>query len=483
MRRIAAGSDPDGPPRLVTLPATWDGAAASALAALAPGRGPAMLAVAAEGWIGPVAAAAARADLDMPLAERLHVMLLHRQGAPSAAVWQGRAAAEPRFVLNLPAFLDAGSGFDAAGFGAAVEAAVFALSMAAPSARRIAVGMADLAGLLAALGLDYATEAARDSARALAALLRAHAERASGALAECMGACAPALYDWPAPPVAVAVPGLAEAAQRARRAVASACGLYHEALTAVFAPSEAEALLGVETGGIAPAYAPLRDDGRLTRAARAWIASRGMTVETALAAQLGGNSVFPAEDAGAHRAMHDALAPFFHAMPARPEAARPDVAPAPATRWELPSRHGGYTQRAAVGGHRVFVRTGEYENGALGEVSVALPKDSAAMRGLMDAFMTAVSLGLQHGVPLAEFVEAFTLTRFGPAGAVEGDPAVARASSVPDYVFRHLAASYLDRHDLPAPAEEPEPVPAPSLPLDLPADPRARRRGFRVIAG
>ncbi len=483
MRRIAAGADPDGPPRLVTLPATWDGTAASALAALVPGHGPAMLPAAAEGWIGPVAAAALRAELDVPLAERLHLMLLHRQGAPAAAVWQGRAAADPRFVLNLPAFLDAGSGFDAAGFGVAVEAAVFALSMAAPSARRIAVGMADLAGLLAALGLEYATEAARDTARALAALLRAHAERASGALAESMGACAPALYDWPAPPIAVAVPGLAEAAHRARRAVAAVCGLYHDAITAVSAPGAAEALLGVETGGIAPAYAPLRDDGRLTRAARAWIASRGMTAETALAAQLAGSSVFPAADAGAHRAMHDLLEPFFHAMPARPEAAKPDVAPAPARRWELPSRHGGYTQRAAVGGHRVFLRTGEYEDGTLGEVSIALPKDSGAMRGLMDAFAAAVSLGLQHGVPLAEFVEAFTLTRFGPAGAVEGDPAVTRASSVPDYVFRHLAASYLGRHDLPAPAEEPEPVPAPSLPLDLPADPRARRRGFRVVAG
>ncbi|MBV8705180.1 MAG: TSCPD domain-containing protein, partial [Acetobacteraceae bacterium] len=349
--------------------------------------------------------------------------------------------------------------------------------------RRIAVGVADLAGLLAGLGLDYATEAARDVGRALAALLRAHAERASGALAESMGACAPALYDWPAPPVAVAVPGLAEAAQRARRAVASACGLYHEALTAVFAPGEAEALLGVETGGVAPAYGPLRDDGRLTRAARAWMASRGMTAETTLAAYLAGASVFPVQDSGAHAAMHDALAPIFHAMPSRPAVTRPDVAPAPARRWELPSRHGGYTQRASVGGHRVFLRTGEYEDGTLGEVSISLPKDSGAVRGLMDAFAAAVSLGLQHGVPLAEFVEAFALTRFGPAGAVEGDPAVARASSVPDYVFRHLAASYLGRHDLPAPAEEPEPIPAPSLPLDLPADPRARRRGFRVVSG
>lgn len=178
--------------------------------------------------------------------------------------------------------------------------------------------------------------------------------------------------------------------------------------------------------------------------------------------------------------MHDTLAPFFAFMPARPDAA--DAAhPAPARR-ELPARRAGYTQKAAIGGHRVYVRTGEYADGALGEISIALPKDSAAMRGLMDGFAAAVSLGLQHGVPLAEFVEAFTLTRFGPAGAVEGDPAVDRASSVLDYVFRHLAANYLGRRDIPAVAEEPEAAPPPLLPLDLPADPRARRRGFRVIA-
>ncbi|MGH7211962.1 MAG: hypothetical protein ACREF1_10950, partial [Acetobacteraceae bacterium] len=234
--------------------------------------------------------------------------------------------------------------------------------------------------------------------------------------------------------------------------------------------------LGVETGGIAPAFSPLAEDGSLTRAARAWLAAKGTTAEAALAAGLAGETVFPLADAAAHRAMHDALAPFFATMPARPDTAEPSPA-----RRELPARRAGYTQKAAIGGHRVYVRTGEYPGGALGEISIALPKDGAAMRGLTDGFAAAVSLGLQHGVPLAEFVEAFTLTRFGPAGAVEGDPAVARASSVLDYVFRHLAANYLGRHDIPA-AEEPEAAPPPLLPLDLPADPRARRRGFRVIA-
>jgi hypothetical protein len=104
----------------------------------------------------------------------------------------------------------------------------------------------------------------------------------------------------------------------------------------------------------------------------------------------------------------------------------------------------------------------------------------------MEAFATAVSLGLQHGVPLDTFVEAFTLTRFGPAGAVEGDPAVKHATSFLDYAFRHLAANYLGREDIPAPEWEQacvEDGDAPLLPLDLPAEASAktRRRNLRVV--
>jgi len=106
----------------------------------------------------------------------------------------------------------------------------------------------------------------------------------------------------------------------------------------------------------------------------------------------------------------------------------------------------------------------------------------------MDSFAHAVSLGLQHGVPLTEYVEAFTFTRFGPAGAVEGDPAVTQATSLLDYVFRHLAANYLGRLDIPVAADAAESLAEagdPLLPLELPpaeAAARARRRGFRVVS-
>jgi hypothetical protein len=183
--------------------------------------------------------------------------------------------------------------------------------------------------------------------------------------------------------------------------------------------------------------------------------------------------------------MHDAVMPFMHAMPPRPVPLA--VQSTPARRRELPGRRSGYTQKASVGGHKLFLKTGDYADGSLGEMFVTLPKDNAAFRGLMDSFAIAVSLGLQHGVPLDSYVDAFVGTRFGAGGAVEGDPAVRRAGSLLDYMFRHLAVHYLGRTDLPdAEADDVAPPDAgasPQLPLELPteATARQRRRGFRIV--
>jgi len=117
-------------------------------------------------------------------------------------------------------------------------------------------------------------------------------------------------------------------------------------------------------------------------------------------------------------------------------------------REKLPNRRKGYTQKAVVGGHKVYLRTGEFDDGRLGEIFIDMHKEGAAFRAMMNNFAIAISLGLQYGVPLEEYVEAFTFTKFEPAGMVQGNDAIKNATSILDYVFRELAVSYLGRSDL-----------------------------------
>ena len=117
-------------------------------------------------------------------------------------------------------------------------------------------------------------------------------------------------------------------------------------------------------------------------------------------------------------------------------------------REKLPERRKGYTQKAIVGGHKVYLRTGEYQDGQLGEIFLDMHKEGAGFRAMMNNFAIAVSVGLQYGVPLEEFVDAFTFTKFEPAGMVQGNETIKNATSILDYVFRELAVSYLDRTDL-----------------------------------
>jgi ribonucleoside-diphosphate reductase alpha chain len=117
-------------------------------------------------------------------------------------------------------------------------------------------------------------------------------------------------------------------------------------------------------------------------------------------------------------------------------------------REKLPHRRKGYTQKATVGGHKVYLRTGEYDDGRIGEIFIDMHKEGAAFRSLMNNFAIAISIGLQYGVPLEEYVEAFTFTRFEPAGPVDGNDSIKMATSILDYIFRELAISYLGRYDL-----------------------------------
>ncbi len=470
-RSIRIGADPDSHQRAVTLPSTWEDGAAAALAGLAPGDGPVSLAAAAAHW---------SAGLGPDLEKRVLRLLLLRRAAPVQAVWAGHAADDPAFVLNLAGFLTSDCQFDIEAFAAAIETAFEALTVLAPAARDLAVGIADLSRFLAALRIKYDSGAARDVARCLAAMLRGHADAASARSGD-PGTLRAVYPDTPAHTV---IPGLTQAAWAARPTATPR----HFVTTAIRTPGAAEALLGVETGGIAPCFAWVGEDGDLTRTARAWLGARGISGERALAIQLSDGSPFPALGAAAHSSMHDAVAPFIHRMPPRPVSFT--VQSVDVTKRELPGRRRGYTHQASLAGHKVLLRTGEYDDGTLGEIVIALGKEGAAFKGLMEAFATAVSLGLQHGVTLETFVEAFMFTRFGPAGTVEGDPAVKHATSFLDYAFRHLAANYLGRRDIPAAEFEMADTvgdgprdQAPLLPLDLPADasPRARRRGLRVV--
>jgi hypothetical protein len=432
-------------------------------------------ATAAERWIEPAAAG------DVELAARLAGLLARRGAAPSADVWRGRLTATPGFVLNPNAFLDEGRGFDAAGFAMAAAVAVTALTSLAPSATRFSLSLTDLHLFLHRCGLDYTAAQGRDAAAGLAALLAAAADTASARLLDAGASSFPIVPTEP--PARCAIPGLL--AETARWRAEAGTQRRHEVLLGFGGDAAVEALLGAETITFAPAGAALDDDGRLMRWAAEALASRKMTMETALALVLAGHDPLVPPSAAAHQAMHDRLAPFFGLMPARPVAA---PAPRLATRRRLPARRTGTTQKAVIGGHKLFLSTGEYEDGRLGEIFIALHKEGPAFRGLMDAFAIAVSLGLQHGVPLADYVEAFTFTRFGPGGVVEGDPAVPAASSMLDYVFRNLAVNYLGQV-VPAPPEETADdlgegasERAPLLPLELPdSAPRSRRRALKLV--
>lgn len=487
LRRERIGADPDSPPRPVALPASWDEGAAAAIAALAPGTGPVALPSLAEAWIRRVTTRGRRLGLIMSpeeadeLAAGLRALLLARRGAPGAEVWRDRKE-DARFVLNLPAFLDAEGGFDAAGYAAAVALGVRVLDILGHGrAPRLRLGFADLAGLLAAFRLPYGGAEAQAVAAAIAALTRGAAEAESGRLAALHGALHPVALIWPEPPAETPVPGLAAAARAALDEAAASPGLRHAGCVALAPADAVEALLGAETAGLAPAAGPLQP---------ARDAAGRFVLRPTRAAERAGEeapSLLAPPPPGARAAMEAAAMPFLDAAPPAPVAiAAPPQAPRRAAPRPVASA-AARTWRVAVGGARVALRATEDDRGRLREISFSLPREGAAARALLEALAQAVSLGLAHGVPLPAFVEAYAYSP-GAGGTVEGDPAIRRATSVLDWAFRRLAIDYLGRGDLPDPAEEETeaamaPAQPPLLPLDLPAQPAPRRRrAFRHAA-
>ena len=454
----------------------------------------------AEGWMAPAALLADEAGLftKASFAAALHDLLIRRRAVPGQAIWEKPRAfgqERPRFVFNLPAFLDPGAGFDCDGFRDAVDIATVALTVLRPDARRLALGFADLDGLLAALGLDYESQAARDLAASIAALLRGRAECTSARLSGITGrSFAPESWALPPGHLGLARARLPDLAAAGREACAEAAALprcAHESVAALSECDAAEVLLGVETTGLAPAFSRTGPEGSLTWATRHWLAAHDLSPEMALAGMLCGGLKLSVPSPQSHAAMHAVVGAILPTPPLRqmPEPGRHDIrhaapmSPPVAVAVDLPTRRSATMQKASVGSHRLYLRTAEYADGKLGEIGITLQKEAPAFRALMDAFATAVSLGLQHGVPLEPFVEAFVGTRFGTAGAVEGDTAVGSATSIIDYVFRHLAAAHLGR-TIPDPEEIAVATePAPTLPLDLPREaPEARRRRLRLVS-
>ncbi|WP_029606181.1 TSCPD domain-containing protein [Kozakia baliensis] len=504
MRTVHVAADPDDiATHAVTLPTTWDDDAASALLQLSPGQNAVRLTTEAGRWLNEMDRLPAISGMrsEEPLGRSLACLLLLRQIAPIATLWQGNHDRRPGFVVNLAAFVLDGS--------FAGEQLVASLRLACETLRRLHAETApmlngelpffeapqpqqnttetssgpagtllltNLDACLAQIGLDYDSEAGRDAACFLAWLTTSIARQGAGPV--------------PLPPAACPVPGLAAIGAQVRDEIEEdGYETSHLAPieTSFSAPGPIDALLGVESCGLAPIFSPLRTDGQLRASTLARLAHRGFTPETALASALAGETPLSMPGPNAHIAMHKALTGFVDRMPARPDA----VAPLPlrvrlerGMRRPLPSRHGGFTQRASVGGHRLYFRTGEYEDGTLGEIDITPARESSMVRGLLDSVGQAVTIGLQYGAPLDAYVERFAHSRFGPGGTVEGDPVAAYATSLLDYAFRALSDSYLGKRLPDAAPESPETeTPDPMLPLDIPNEGASRPKGkLRLVS-
>ncbi|GBQ12278.1 vitamin B12-dependent ribonucleotide reductase [Swaminathania salitolerans LMG 21291] len=529
MRTAQVAADPDDLAlRAVTLPVTWEDEAAAALVQLAPGTGPVRLSTEAGRWLDRLDRLPPLSGETSPirLGPALAGGLLRQELAPQQGLWQGQIDRRAGFVLNLAAFVDEGA-FSGAALVQCMRMACAALrrlhavdgpmlngelplfdtpaaSAPEPEAQggqtpggqtpgsqtldghapdgQVPGGPAGIVLLtnldccLALMGLDYDSEDGRDAACYLSWLVTSLARQGAGPV--------------PLPPVSCPIPGLETTGRQIRDEMEDALpDLPNRALieTGFSRPGPIDALLGVEACGLAPIFSPLRPDGKLRVSALARIARRGLTIEAALAASVLGETPLPQPGPDAHLRMHRALTGFVDRMPARPDPA----APLPlrtrldrGTRRPLPARHGGFTQRSSIGGHRLYLRTGEYEDGSLGEISLTPGRESAMVRGLLESVGQAVTIGLQYGAPLEAYVAQFAHTRFGPAGTVEGDPVAAYASSLLDYAFRALSDSYLDKRLPDSAPEDPEIVDEdPMLPLDIPGDPPPRQRGkLRLVS-
>lgn len=512
LRSARISADPDtGPLGSVTLPITWDDVSARAMLDLSLSQGPLTFDDAIMPWLTMIQANI-RGDenLGVERSREFLDLLLQRQVAPTAGLWQGQHDRQGGFIVNVASFCGHGV-FDGPGYVAALRRVCDTLreihahagtqlngelplfdtpeeadiSAAPPEdallpRRAGTLLLTNIDAALAALGFDYDSDAGRDAACYMAWLTTSVARQNAGPV--------------PLPPASCPIAGLAAIGEQIRDEIDHADdSLPSQPLieTGFSAPGPIDCILGVDACGFTPIFSPLNENGALRASTLARLAYKGFTPETALAAAFAGQTPFTQPDISAHLAMHRAVAGFVDRMPARPD---PTLVLSPQSRLErgqrrlLPHRLNGVSMRVSIGGQRLYLRTGEFDDGSLGEVTINAARGNSMVKGLIDSFNQAVSIGLQYGVPLDVYVDQFAYARYGIGGTVEGDAAANHASSITDYVFRSLSETYLGVK-LPdiSPESEHDPMSSadPFLPFEADAEAGdrdgAHRQHLRVV--
>lgn len=463
LRSARISVDPDiGPLGQVTLPVTWDDAAARAMLDLSMSQDALTFEDAVKPWLTMIQA---NADSDADRCKNFLDLLTQRKLAPTATFWQGQHDRQGGFIVNIASFCGPDV-FDGHGYVAALrlvcdtlrqihsgagiqfngelplfdlpeEPALTVTSSEDPILPRRAgtLLLTNIDAALAALGFDYDSDIGRDAACYVAWLTTSVARQNAGPV--------------PLPPVSCPIAGLAEVGEQIRDEIDHAdASLPSKPLieTGFSAPGPIDCILGVDSCGFAPIFSPLHENGTLRESTITRLAYKGFTPETALAAAFSGQTPLSQPDLTSHLAMHRALTGFVDRMPARPD---PTLTLTPQSRLErgqrriLPHRLNGVSLRVSIGGQRLYLRTGEFDDGTLGEVTINAARGNSMVKGLMDSFNQAVSIGLQYGVPLDVYVDQFAYSRYGIGGTVEGDATANHASSITDYVFRSLSETYL----------------------------------------
>lgn len=497
MRNLQAAIDPDASLYSVTIPAQWEDQTATAILQLCPDYQLDSPAIKAEtiiaNWLVPLC----NYKNDSTLKKEWNIqdweaILLSQQACPNLSIWKKNISQKPSFTINLAAFASTETGFDAQSYRKTLQIVVDSIRLLyqqqfdfidselpfpelkeqntlKTSSSEInpisgTIYLTNLDACLARLGLDYDSNQGRDVACCLACFATLLATAGCGA------DYLPLSPDWNA------LPELTSLAKKVWELASTEHSSPLPRIATNFSiPGPEDLLLGSEACGLAPIFSPITEDGRLTVSTIARMAKQGLTPESALAATLSGKLVIQAPSHQAHYMMHHALAGFVTSMPPRPHPAEyPLTSKAILPRGirnPLPPRRKGITQKASIAGRGLFLRTGEYEDGSIGEVSITPLKENTMVKGLLDSLGQAISIGLQYGVPLKEFVSAFAYSRFGIAGTVEGDPNAVYATSFLDYSFRVLSDIYLDQPlpDAPNNLNTSEDK-IPMLPLDLPEE-------------